>query len=129
MSLCTYAPLTAKVCQGMLRSSFGSLKVRFGSLRTVPNECQGLLRNVPNECQGLLRNVPNECQGLLIAHAAFCYCFPPPLLFLRIRSGFLWSRCFTSFDDDLQSQADPRPIKYKAPGLQSSDTPSRTHIC
>ena len=65
---------------------------------------------------------------LLTAHAAYCYC-SPLLLFLRIRSECLWSRCLTSFDDDLQSQADQRPIKYKTPSLQSSDTPSRTHIC
>ena len=66
---------------------------------------------------------------LLTAHAAYCYCSPPPPLFLRIRPECLWSKCLTSFDDDLQSLADQRPIKYKTPGLQSSDTSPLTHIC
>ena len=99
------SPMNAKVWQIMLRSSFDSLKVRFGSLRLL-----------------------SGCQGLLTAHAAYCYCSPPPLLFLRIRSECLWSTCLTSFDDDLQSQADQRPFKYKTPGLQSSDTSPRTHL-
>ena len=59
-----------------------------------------------------------------------CCCPPPPPFFMseRICVG-LWSWCPTSFDVDLQSQADQRPIKYNTPGLQSSDTAPRTHIC
>ena len=74
---------------GSDRSSFDSLKVRFGLLRTVPL----------------------------------------PFFVSRIRLECPWSWCLTSFDVDLQSQADQRPSKYNTPGLQSSDTSPLTHIC
>ena len=60
------------------------------------------------------------------------WCCPPTHthVFLSGRTcDRLWSWCLTSFDDDMQSLADQRPIKYKTPGLQGSVTSPRTHCC
>ena len=119
------SPMNAKVWQSMLRSSFDSFRVRSGRFKS------GRIKFALSPIASLRSPIASHkvrsacCRNAkvclllmpLTAHAAYCYCSPPPLLFLRIRSECLWSRCLTSFDDDLQSQADllsTRPQAYRS---------------